>query len=95
MRFSEEQERRLGALGATDEMLQADFPGEKERNRAYQRLESGLAAEQVQRLERFCEGPRRPLLLELEERLSAALRDPASPHADHPLPGASGKDGGL
>ena len=75
MRFSEEQERRLGALGATDEMLQADFPGEKERNRAYQRLESGLAAEQVQRLERFCEGPRRPLLLELEERLSAALRE--------------------
>lgn len=75
MKFSEEQERRLGELGATVEMLQADFSGPEERNRAYQRLESHLVTEQLQRLERFCEGPRRPLLLELEERLSAALRD--------------------
>lgn len=74
MKFSEEQERRLGELGASDEILQTDFSGHEERNRIYQHLESRLVAEQLQRLEHFCTGPRRPLLLELEERLSVALR---------------------
>ena len=74
MIFSEEQQRRLGELGATSEDLQAGFADSAERNRAFQRLESRLVMEQHERLDALCEGPRRPFILELEERLSAVLR---------------------
>ena len=74
MIFSEEQQRRLGELGATSEDLQAGFADSTERNRAFQRLESRLVTEQHERLDALCEGPRRPFILELEERLSAVLR---------------------
>ena len=74
MIFSEEQQRRLGELGATSEDLQAGFTDSAERNRAFQRLESRLVTEQHERLDALCEGPRRPFILELEERLSAVLR---------------------
>lgn len=74
MIFSEEQQRRLGELGATSEDLQAGFADSAERNRAFQRLESRLVTEQHERLDALCEGPRRPFILELEERLSAVLR---------------------
>ena len=42
MIFSEEQQRRLGELGAASEDLQAGFADSAERNRAFQRLESRL-----------------------------------------------------
>ncbi|MFQ8890132.1 MAG: hypothetical protein ACLR7Z_19000 [Bilophila wadsworthia] len=74
MIFSEEQQRRLGELGAASEDLQAGFADSAERNRAFQRLESRLVTEQHERLDALCEGPRRPFILELEERLSAVLR---------------------
>ncbi len=74
MIFSEEQQRRLGELGATSEDLQAGFTDSAERNRAFQRLESRLVTEQHERLDALCQGPRRPFILELEERLSAVLR---------------------
>ena len=74
MIFSEEQQRRLGELGATSEDLQVGFADSAERNRAFQRLESRLVTEQHERLDALCEGPRRPFILELEERLSAVLR---------------------
>lgn len=50
------------------------LPDSAERNRAFQRLESRLVTEQHERLDALCEGPRRPFILELEERLSAVLR---------------------
>ena len=46
MIFSEEQQRRLGELGAASEDLQAGFADSAERNRAFQRLESRLVMEQ-------------------------------------------------
>ena len=66
MIFSEEQQRRLGELGAASEDLQAGFADSAERNRAFQRLESRLVTEQHERLDALCEGPRRPFILELE-----------------------------
>ena len=66
MIFSEEQQRRLGELGAASEDLQAGFADSAERNRAFQRLESRLDTEQHERLDALCEGPRRPFILELE-----------------------------
>ena len=76
MIFSEEQQRRLGELGAAFEDLQAGFADSAERNRAFQRLESRLVTEQHERLDALCEGPRRPFILELEERLSPVPRTP-------------------
>ena len=89
MIFSEEQQRRLGELGATSEDLQAGFADSAERNRAFQRLESRLVMEQHERLDALCEGPRRPFILELEERLSAVLRTAGflpGAYSDHPVP---------
>ena len=74
MKFSEEQQRRLGEIGASAGDLLADFSDEAERNRAYQRLETRLAAAQQRRLADLRHGERRPFVLGLEERLSAALR---------------------
>ena len=51
MIFSEEQQRRLGELGAASEDLQAGFADSAERNRAFQRLESRLVTEQHERLD--------------------------------------------
>ena len=51
MIFSEEQQRRLGELGATSEDLQAGFADSAERNHAFQRLESRLVMEQHERLD--------------------------------------------
>lgn len=75
MTFSEEQRRRLGELGAKPGEVLAAFADEAERNRAYQRLETRLVAEQQRRLAQLCAGARRPSILGLEERLSAALRE--------------------
>ena len=94
MIFSEEQQRRLGELGATSEDLQAGFADSTERNRAFQRLESRLVTEQHERLDALCEGPRRPFILELEERLSAVLRTagfPSGAYPDHPCPARASK----
>ena len=74
MTFSDEQKRRLRELGAGEALLETFFSEHAERNRLYQQLESRLVDEQLQRLESTCEGARRPLLLELEERLAATLR---------------------
>lgn len=98
MIFSEEQQRRLGELGATSEDLQAGFADSAERNRAFQRLESRLVTEQHERLDALCEGPRRPFILELEERLSAVLRTagfPSGAYPDHPVPRAPRKNGRI
>ena len=45
MIFSEEQQRRLGELGAAFEDLQAGFADSAARNRAFVRLESRLVTE--------------------------------------------------
>ena len=74
MKFSEDQQRRLGEIGASAEDVQADFPDEAQRNRAYQRLETRLTAAQQRRLAELRHGERRPFVLGLEERLAAALR---------------------
>lgn len=51
--------------------------GQRRRNRAFS-LESAARHEQHERLDALCEGPRRPFILELEERLSAVLRTAVS-----------------
>ena len=63
MKFSEEQQRRLGEIGASAEDVQADFPDEAQRNRAYQRLETRLTAAQQRRLAELRHGERRPFVL--------------------------------
>lgn len=75
MNYSEEQRRRLGELGASAAELDQDFADGGQRNRVYQQLESRLVDEQRRRLLAFRDGPRRPFILELEERLGALLRN--------------------
>lgn len=72
--FTEEQRHRLAELGAEAAGLEASFEDAGQRNQAFQQWESRLVSEQQQRLERWCAEQRRPFILELEERLAAALR---------------------
>ena len=72
--FTEEQRHRLAELGAEAAGLEASFEDVGQRNQAFQQWESRLVSEQQQRLERWCAEQRRPFILELEERLAAALR---------------------
>ena len=74
MKFTEEQQSRLAGLGASPQQLSEDFPSLDVRNKSYQKLESELTARQRVELEAYCAGPRRPYILELEEKLSAVLR---------------------
>ncbi len=75
MIFSEEQQRRLTALGASDVELYAEFTTATERNKVFQQTETRLVAEQHHRLETLCTTTRRPFHLALQERLAKALRD--------------------
>lgn len=74
MHFSSEQLARLKDLGAAEEELAQDFPDATTRNKRFQGLETELCAHALERLHAFCQGERQPLVLSLEERLSAALR---------------------
>ena len=74
IQFTEEQRHRLAELGAEAAGLDAAFEDAAQRNRAFQQWESRLVAGQQQRLEQWCAERRRPFILELEERLAAALR---------------------
>lgn len=74
MGFTVEQRRRLAELGAEAAALDATFDDAGQRHRAFQQRERRLVSERQQRLERWCAAQRRPFILELEERLSAALR---------------------
>ena len=87
MIFSEEQQRRLGELGAASEDLQAGFADSAERNRAFQRLESRLVMEQHERLDALCEGT--PF------RRSAHGGFPSGAYSDHPVPRTPRKNGRI
>lgn len=74
MNYSEEQNRRLRALGAGEAECERLFMDVEERNRCFQRVETGLVAEQRRRLEELYAGERRPAVLRLEEELATLLR---------------------
>ncbi len=73
--WTEVQLRRLKELDADDAALGKAFDDARERDRAFQRLETELVKGLRKRLTAFREGRRRPGLCRLESRLVEALVD--------------------
>jgi pyrrolysyl-tRNA synthetase-like protein len=73
--WTEVQHRRLGELGAGDELLQQAYPDDKARNTAFQKQVSVLTRKGRERLAELRTMHRRPALCRLENRLAAALTE--------------------
>ncbi len=69
------QKQRLQELGAEKEQLEMAFGDSAARNKAYQSLESKLVSRGREKLLDYREAIKRPLLLDLENRLAKALID--------------------
>lgn len=73
--YTEEQQRRLGELGAEPSKVNEEFENTDIRNKTFQLLESNLVELQHKRLDDLYNGERRPFILSLEEKISQALRN--------------------
>ncbi|MDR1920189.1 MAG: pyrrolysine--tRNA(Pyl) ligase large subunit [Candidatus Adiutrix sp.] len=73
MDWTDEQNKRLTDLGAGPDILASHFEDSAERNRAFQKIEAGLAHETGDKIRRHLAEVRRPELVVLREKLAAAL----------------------
>jgi len=80
-----EQERRLRDLGANEETLSNDFPGQAERDQVFQTLEKELARAAAKGLRRHLAAGGRPELSTLRENLTVALTSAGFTEVETPI----------
>ena len=75
MFLTQTQRQRLSELGASERTIAVTFPETASRDRFFKDTEANLIASSKRRLEQLLSVDHRPILIEVEERLSRWLRD--------------------
>lgn len=83
--WTDEQNKRLVDLGAAPEILAAEYETIDERNKAFLKIENGLARETAEHIRHHLSEVRRPEAVVLREKLAAALVEDGFTEVETPL----------